>query len=363
MSRSLFDAWRAPRGVWRLYAAILVGFLLLVGGALAHSSGGPTSPWVHSMYLPILLSAVFFGQAGAVVTAVLAGLIIGPWMPDAGGESLVSLWLVSTFFFALVGGLAGQAQHLLAERLEQGESMVQKLATVHSRTLTAFASTVDLRDKPTAGHSARVAHNARAMALALDLPDENVRTVYWSGLLHDLGKLAVPEAILQKPGRLTDAETEHMRRHSNVGADLVLSLSTDLRAIAEGIRSHHERWDGRGYPLGLTGEEIPLAGRILTVVDVFEALTCARPYRRPALARDAMAYLREGSGVQFDQGLVELFEDLYWRGAIYTAADPRAAMTVEEPPMVVSDDGGILEPVLQVAAGMPDYHSGSSGRP
>jgi putative nucleotidyltransferase with HDIG domain len=362
LSRSLFDAWRAPRGVWRLSAAILVGLLLVVGGALAHASGGPTSPWVHAMYLPILLSAVFFGTAGGLITAVVAGLIIGPWMPDARGDGLVSIWLVSTLFFALVGGLAGQAQHLLAERLEHGESMVEKLATVHARTLTAFASTVDLRDRPTAGHSARVAHNARAVALVLDLPDESVRTIYWAGLLHDLGKLAVPEKILQKPGRLDGPEIEQMRRHSNIGADLVLSLSVDLRPIAEGIRSHHERWDGRGYPLGLAGEEIPLAGRILTVVDVFEALTCARPYRRPALAREAMAYLREGSGAQFDDGLVDLFEDLYWRGSIYTAADPRAALTVEEPPMVVSDDGA-LEPVLQVAGAMPDYHSGSSGRP
>jgi putative nucleotidyltransferase with HDIG domain len=362
LSRSLFDAWRAPRGVWRLSAATLVGALLVLGGVLAHASGGPTSPWLHWMYLPILLSAVFFGTSGGLIAAGLAGLIMGPWIPGAGDDGLGSVWLVSTFFFALVGGLAGQTQHLLAERLEHGESMVQKLATVHARTLTAFASTVDLRDRPTAGHSARVAHNARSMAQALDLSEEGVRTVYWSGLLHDLGKLAVPEAILQKPGPLTVAETERMRRHSNVGADLVLSLSTDLRSIAEGIRSHHERWDGRGYPLGLAGGEIPLAGRILTVVDVFEALTCARPYRRPALARDAMAYLREGSGVQFEQGLVDLFEDLYWQGAVYTAADPRAALTVEEPPVVVSDDG-VLEPALQVAAAMPDYHSGSSGLP
>jgi HD-GYP domain-containing protein (c-di-GMP phosphodiesterase class II) len=188
-----------------------------------------------------------------------------------------------------------------------------------------------------------------------------LRAVYWAGLLHDLGKIAIPERILQKPGSLTEDEITTMRRHSDIGANLLLSVSPDLRQIADGVRAHHERWDGSGYPNRLKAEEIPLEGRIVAVVDVFEALTCSRPYRRPQPVPEVLEYIRQRKGSWFDPDLVPILEDLYWAGEIYTAASVQTQLPVEEPPVVIETVPADAS-VLQIA-GRPDYHLGSSGRP
>jgi HD-GYP domain-containing protein (c-di-GMP phosphodiesterase class II) len=222
--------------------------------------------------------------------------------------------------------------------LRHGQELVKKLSTVQARTLSTFASTVDLRDKPTSGHSSRVAHNARAVGMAVGLAQETLRAVYWAGLLHDLGKIAIPERILQKPGSLTPDEITTMRRHSDIGANLLLSVSADLRQIADGVRTHHERWDGSGYPRRMHDEEIPLVGRMVSVVDVFEALTCSRPYRRPQPVPEVLEFIRQRKGKWFDPELVPILEDLYWSGEIYTAASVHAQLPVEEPPIDITDD-------------------------
>jgi HD-GYP domain-containing protein (c-di-GMP phosphodiesterase class II) len=263
--------------------------------------------------------------------------------------------------FALIGWVFGAAHELLRRRLAQNRNLANKLSTLHSRTLSTFASTVDLRDKPTSGHSSRVAHNARAIGISMGLAQGTLRAVYWAGLLHDLGKIAIPERILQKPGSLTEDEIVSMRRHSDIGANLLLSVSADLRDIAEGVRSHHERWDGSGYPRGLEGEAIPLTGRIVAVADVFEALTCNRPYRRPQPVPEVLDYLRAHSGRWFEPEIVSLLEDLYWQGEIYTAASVQIQLPVEEPAIVIeapSKNGSSIPAVIR-----EDHHLGSSGLP
>jgi HD-GYP domain-containing protein (c-di-GMP phosphodiesterase class II) len=206
-----------------------------------------------------------------------------------------------------------------------------------------------------------VAHNSRAVGLALGLGRDDLRAVYWAGLLHDLGKIAIPEGILQKPAPLSEEEFRTMRRHSDIGADLLLSVSPELRPIAEGIRSHHERWDGTGYPRGLAGEHVPLVGRIVSVVDVFEALTCKRPYRDSRPVSEVLGFVRDRAGVWFDPSLARLVEDLYWKGEIYTADIVREVLPVEEPAAMLPEDPDDAA-LLRAVAGS-DYHSGSSGRP
>jgi HD-GYP domain-containing protein (c-di-GMP phosphodiesterase class II) len=270
--------------------------------------------------------------------------------------------VVRAGFFVFIGGFVGATQELLERRLGQNEQLIRKVATIHARTLSTFASTVELRDEPTGGHSSRVAHNARVLGLALELEPNDLRAVYWAGLLHDLGKIGIPERILQKPGRLDDEETRTMRRHSDMGADLLLSVSSELHPIAEGIRTHHERWDGSGYPKGLAGEHIPRTGRIVSVVDVFEALTCKRPYREPQPVQDVLAFLRDKSGWWFDPALVQLLEDLYWKGQIYTVEAMHAPSPVEEPAAVLPV-GEAEESIIRSLATTTDYQLGSSGLP
>jgi HD-GYP domain-containing protein (c-di-GMP phosphodiesterase class II) len=157
------------------------------------------------------------------------------------------------------------------------------------------------------------------MGRELGLAETQLETLHWGALLHDLGKISVPESILLKPGPLTEQEYAEIQRHPTYGADLLESVAPEFGDIARVVRYHHERWDGRGYPQALSGREIPLMSRIVAVVDVFEALTSRRPYRRPMPAPRALSYLQAESGSHFDPELVSLFEKLYDQGEIRVA--------------------------------------------
>lgn len=179
---------------------------------------------------------------------------------------------------------------------------------VQPRVLQAFQRALFIADAETARHSARVGAAAAALGRRMGLPDGEVRLLQEAGVLHDLGKLVVPQEILDKPGRLTADEWIEVRRHPAAGADILLAVSADLAPLADAVRSHHERWDGSGYPDGRAGEQIPLAGRILAVVDAFDAVTCTRSYRSHTLGElEARALLVAESGSHFDASVVKAY--------------------------------------------------------
>ena len=301
----------------RWLGALAVTALVALVAAVVIAAGGAESAYSQLMYLPILLTAWLFTVPGAVIVALVAGLTLGPLMPlnTATGELQTAVqWLSRTAFFAVFGALAGYASHLFNRRLMAVESKADRLSEMYIRVLSSLALTVEVRDEPTKGHCERVAHNSLLLGTALGFNEQQQELLYWSALLHDLGKIAVPERILLKPGTLTAEEYSQIKRHPGYGAELLESISPDFAPLAEAVRAHHERWDGAGYPLGLSGDRIPLLSRIIAIVDVFEALTSARPYRGPIPAEQAMAYLSEGAGSQFDPQLVPLFEQLYQAG-------------------------------------------------
>jgi putative nucleotidyltransferase with HDIG domain len=169
--------------------------------------------------------------------------------------------------------------------------------------LLALANALEAKDPYTRGHSERVAGVGRRIALELGLDADEVAAVAEAGLLHDIGKIGVPEGMLQKPGPLTAEEWQAMRRHPVVGAQIIAPFEVFARS-APLIRHHHERWDGSGYPDGLAGPAIPLGARIVAVADVFDALTSGRPYRA-ALARDAgLSQLLDEAGRSLDPSVV-----------------------------------------------------------
>ena len=165
---------------------------------------------------------------------------------------------------------------------------------------------VDNKDSYTHRHSDEVTEYALAIAAALGLSDETQRIVRVAGLLHDVGKIGVPGSILRKPGRLTSDDYEIMKQHTLLG-ELIIQEVPNLKEIRAAVVSHHERWDGSGYPRGLAGEAIPLLGRIMSVADAYSAMISDRPYRSGLTTDVAVAELRAGAGTQFDPTLVELF--------------------------------------------------------
>ena len=169
-----------------------------------------------------------------------------------------------------------------------------------------LVSLVDLRDSYTGGHSTRVADYSRRMALELQLSDRDAEMVIMAASLHDIGKIGVSEAILRKPGKLTDEEFEDIRKHPEFGW-MVLRGVEGFEEVSQLLLHHHERFDGGGYPGGLRREEIPLGSRIIAVADSFDAMTSNRPYRKAGSAEAASKELVRCAGTQFDPAVVEAF--------------------------------------------------------
>jgi HD-GYP domain-containing protein (c-di-GMP phosphodiesterase class II) len=177
------------------------------------------------------------------------------------------------------------------------------------QSLVGLCAALEAKDAYTRGHGERVGAWSRRLAARLALPSDQVERVGQAGLLHDIGKIGVPESVLGKRGALDDAEWSHMRRHPLVGAQIVGPFET-LAGVDVLIRHHHERLDGRGYPDGLTGESIPLGARIIAVADVYDALTSERPYRAAWPHECAMACLLEQAGATLDARAVTAFSDV-----------------------------------------------------
>jgi len=186
---------------------------------------------------------------------------------------------------------------------------LQQSYSSRSETMRALIKTLEARDHITEGHARRLHLYAQQLGQSLGLSEERLYDLQLLARFHDLGKVGVPDRILFKPDRLTDEEFEEMKRHCEIGHRIALSLS-DLAPIADQILKHHEWWNGLGYPLGLSGKEIPLECRILAIVDAYDTMTSERPYKGPLSDDEAIQELRRCSGTQFDRELTETFIQL-----------------------------------------------------
>ncbi|HEV2139639.1 MAG TPA: HD domain-containing phosphohydrolase [Candidatus Dormibacteraeota bacterium] len=216
-----------------------------------------------------------------------------------------------------VRALEAGADDYLTKPVDRRELMARVLTLIRTKELydrlddaehvmAAFARLVEAKDGGTQAHVERVARSARALAEAAGLEAAETEIVYFGGIVHDIGKVGVPDAVLLKPGPLTGVETEVMRRHVIIGVEIALKLKS-AKGLVPIIRHHHERFDGAGYPDSLAGPAIPPAAMIVSICDAYDAMTSDRPYR-PAMRSDqAVAELRNGSGSQWDPRLVDLF--------------------------------------------------------
>jgi len=187
------------------------------------------------------------------------------------------------------------------------------LMLAYDATIEGWSRALELRDQETEGHTERVTEITLRLARAFGISEEEITHIRRGALLHDIGKISIPDAILLKPGKLTDEEMVLMCGHAQRAYEMLLPIEY-LRPALDIPYCHHERWDGTGYPRGLKGEEIPLAARLFAIADVYDALTSDRPYRKAWSRDDALAYIRQQAGAYFDPRVVEVFLQIVGEG-------------------------------------------------
>ena len=318
--RDIYLLRRRNRTVWNFsFQMVVVAVLLFLGWVLLVAVGAAHFVMVHALYVPILLAAFWFRRIGAVLTAFVAAYVAGPLLPWQVAPAVYAhnAWLFRAFFFVGTGWLAGHLSTLLDARFERLRDVYGGVTHLYARTLQGFMRLLEYKDEETSAHCARVARNALTLGQALGFDPQRLEALYWAGYLHDLGKLATPAQILLKPGSLTDAEYAIIQQHAAIGSELLIGVSEAFKEIAVGIRHHHERWDGQGYPDRRAQRDIPEFGRILAVVDVFEAMTSDRPYRKAIPVEDARMIVDAEAGTQLDPDLTRLFLALEAEGEIH----------------------------------------------
>lgn len=230
-------------------------------------------------------------------------------------HALPRLYLVHTFFVRDGGGEAagvcGIYHDLMQSRELTRKAVLNRLVTISQQfeTIYAFAEAIGARDPYTMGHCEKVAEYARLIAEAMGLGEKEISLAYICGIVHDVGKIGVPESILNKPGSLTKEEFSYITLHPEKGASILSHISW-LEDVVPVVLAHHERYDGGGYPMGLKGEEIPLLSRILAVADAFDAMTSDRSYRKALPLPVAVQELKRHAGKQFDPRVVEAFLEI-----------------------------------------------------
>jgi HD-GYP domain-containing protein (c-di-GMP phosphodiesterase class II) len=205
-----------------------------------------------------------------------------------------------------------QRLYVLASRIEEDEQLLrtsEELRIAYDTTLDGWASALDLRDKETEGHSRRVTEMTLQLAQTMGISESELVHIRRGAILHDIGKIGIPDSILHKPGPLTEEEWVIMRKHPQLAYNMLSPIEYLHPALAIPY-NHHERWDGTGYPRGLKGEKIPLAARIFAVADVYVVLTSDRPYRPAWSEQNVLKYIRDQSGRHFDPKIVKAFFDL-----------------------------------------------------
>jgi len=199
-------------------------------------------------------------------------------------------------------------EHKVAERSTQLRQAFVKLKEASLETIYRLSRSAEYRDDDTGAHVQRMSLYSAAVARALGIGEEDAERLLYAAPMHDIGKIGIPDRILLKPGKLDDEEWEIMRSHSKIGADILSGSYSDVIKLGEEVAlTHHERWDGSGYPQRLQGEAIPMVGRIVAIADVFDALTSERPYKRAFSIEKSHGIIREERGRHFDPDVVDAF--------------------------------------------------------
>ncbi|MCM1102371.1 MAG: HD domain-containing protein [Clostridium sp.] len=285
---------------------------------------------VFSYVLPLLSLLILYHQPNLILGTGAAALILnlsvvlsklrtGQLDLESGKEAEIQLALVILCF----GGCYAATRiydniHRQNMRfMEELEEKNLQNRRITMQTIMTIVNTIDAKDEYTKGHSQRVSEYAAALAAELGMREEDVERIRYIALLHDIGKIGVPDAILNKPGRLDDTEFALMKQHTVMGGDILKDISS-MEDLDVGAKYHHERYDGNGYPEGLKGEEIPLVARIIGIADAYDAMTSHRIYRKRLSDEAVQREIKRCAGTQFDPGMAEAFLRLLEQGKVQT---------------------------------------------
>ena len=345
-----------PRSTHRLLFSIASQVITVKAAGAAYAAlGGPPA------FSPLALADVARPLIGAAVTHFLCStVLVAAAVAASESQSIGRVWREHFLWSApghVVGAGAGAVAASIAYsgsywmallaaappyfiyrtytvylgRIHDQQRHVQQVSDLHLATIEALALAIDAKDQTAQSHVRRVQVYAAGLARALGMSENEIQGVKTAALLHDIGKLAVPEHILSKPGPLTHEEFQKIRIHPQVGAEIISGVPFPY-PVAPLILSHHERYDGKGYPTGLKGDEIPLGARILSVVDYFDALVSDRPYHKAMSVSGALGLLQQEAGRALDPRVVQTFADLYPSFAAEVEASQEPARTLTREP-------------------------------
>ena len=334
---------------------------------------GPAPSAAIVLHLALMTAAYFAVNSGltAAVVALSSGRPVRsvwlkhywPLIPGYIAAASVSLLLVLAFREVQMLAVALMVPLLLVcyltvrssyGRLEDAKNHVEHLNRLLFSTVETLATAIDAKDEVTHDHVRRVQQGTLALARAVGVTDPvQLQAIEAAALLHDTGKIAVPEHILNKPGRLTEAEFEKMKRHAPIGAEILSSIEFPYPVVPI-VRHHHENWDGTGYPDKLKGEDIPLGARLLSVVDCFDALTSDRPYRRRMTDAQALAILEDRRGIMYDPAIVDAFIADYKRIMPESSAAPHPATRAIGDARALDREEQALDAAATAEAGLGD---------
>ena len=339
-SRTMFNMTAAAVSIW-----VPAHVFLAIGGA----TGGMLD--LGALLLPLLALVAGYSLLNTGAIAVVIALTSRTRVSKVWRDNFAWIWVAHAWGGLVAGAIAIYVPHVNAlfavaillvgavgyatvrlylGKVEESTGHLHKLNELYLATIRALALAIDAKDQVTHGHIRRVQVYAVGLAKALGVTDEpTLKGIEAGALLHDTGKIAVPEHILNKPGKLNAQEFERMKSHVTIGADILSGIDFPYPVIPY-VRHHHENWDGTGYPDRIAGEAIPLGARILSVVDCFDALTSDRPYRRALTTEAALDILRERSGTMYDPRVVEKFIEIH--------AELTALADAETPPVPAPAD-------------------------
>ncbi|WP_341876751.1 HD-GYP domain-containing protein [Defluviitalea saccharophila] len=307
------------------YQLLIFSYLLSIAVAfIVYINGGTNTAYPYFMNIPIILATFTNGKIRGFIHAIISGLLLGPYMPlfvDSNTMQKPLNWVIRLIFFLLMSLVIGFLSDYSKKEYEIKNSITKEISDSHMATIYALVKLSESRDDETGTHIERVSILCKLLTEKLlylskyaeYIDNHFIDNIFKASALHDIGKVGIPDNILLKPGKLTAEEFEVIKQHTIIGANTLLDVQKKYpnnKFLDFGIvisYYHHEKWNGKGYPCGLSKEAIPLPARIMALVDVYDALRSKRVYKEAYSHEESVEIIKEGRGTHFDPEIVDVF--------------------------------------------------------